>query len=218
MNLSGIAGASTSRPGGAKENAESVSYGTKDGKIRFGHLHMESTNLDSVVTSGVYLQAYDSRHYMTMDIDGHRKGWTINRCPGTYEILCSTDNKQKDIGFFLLAENGDVVIRAPNGRVRISGLDVDIRAIGSDNTKGTINLDSNNSVNVKTGSFDVNATVGIKLFTPYTMDIISNVALNLTSNFTNCLTSTSRIYPNKSAIPTQSTLKFILNSAYSILG
>lgn len=216
MNLSGISGANTSRPGGAKTNAEAVSYGTKDGEIKFGHLHMEDANLDSAVTAGVYLQAYDSRHYMSMDIDGHRKGWTLNRCPGTYQILCGTDTPDKSNGFFLLSENGDIVIRAPNGRVRISGLDVDIRASGPDSTRGTINLDSNESVNIKTGSFDVKATVGVIMFTPYTMDIISNVALNITSNFVNNLTSASRVYPNKDAVPTQSTLKFNLNSAYLV--
>jgi hypothetical protein len=214
MNLSGLTGANTSRPGGTKENAETVSYGTKDGELRFGHLHMESANLDSAVTAGAYLQGYDSRHYIALDVDGHRKGWTLNRCPGTYEILCGTDTRERDLGFFLFSENGDIVIRAPNGRVRISGLDVDIRATGPDSTRGTINLDSNESVNIKTGSFDVNATVGIKMFTPYTMDIIANTTMNLTSNFVNGLTSASRIYPNKDALPTQSILKFNLNSSY----
>jgi len=211
MNLTNL---NFSLAGGQKTNPETISYGNKDGLIQFGRLHMESDNLNTSVTSGVYLGAYDSRHYMTFDIDGHRKGWTLNRCPGSYEILCGTETPQKDIGFFLLSENGDIVIRAPNGRIRLSALDIDIRATGPDNTKGTINLDSNQSVNVKTGSFDVNATVGVKIFTPYTMNLVSNVAMNLTSNFINGLTAASKTQNSKTAIPFESTFEFNFKSAY----
>lgn len=211
MNLSDV---NISLPGGEKTNPQTISYGNKDGRIKFGHLHMENDNLSSAVTSGVYLGAYDSRHYMSLDIDGHRKGWTLNRCPGTYEILCATDTPQKDIGYFLLAENGDIVIRAPNGRVRISGLDVDIRATGPDSTRGTINLDSNQSVNIKTGSFDVNASVGVKMFTPYTMNLISNVGLKFTSNFIEGLTAASNSQVNKDFI--LSSFDFKTKSAYTL--
>jgi hypothetical protein len=211
MNLSDI---KVRSEGKEKENQDRIIYGNKDGQIEFGHIHLSNDNLDSNVTSGVYLQAYDSRHYMTMDIDGIRKGWTLNRCPGSYEILCGTETKERDIGFFLFSENGDIVIRAPKGRIRLSALDIDIRASGEDNTRGSVNIDSNQSVNIKTGSFDVKANVGINIFTPYTLNMIANTTLNITSNFVNSLTSASRIYPNKDAIPAQSVIKFNLNSNY----
>lgn len=213
MNLSAIKARSD---GKEKENQDRIIYGNRDGQIEFGHLHLSGGGLESDVTSGVYLQAYDSRHYMTMDIDGIRKGWTLNRCPGSYEILCGTDTKERDAGFFLLSENGDIIIRAPNGRIRLSALDIDIRASGEDNTRGSINIDSNQSVNIKTGSFDVKANVGVNIFTPYTLNMIANTTLNITSNFVNSLTSASRIYPNKDAVPTQSIIKFNLNSNYFI--
>lgn len=211
MNLSGL----KARSGGKeKTNKDHIIYGNKDGQIEFGHLHLSNGDLDSDVTAGVYLQAYDSRHYMSMDIDGIRKGWTLNRCPGSYEILCGTETKERDVGFFLRSENGDIVISAPKGRIRLSALDIDIRASGEDNTRGSINIDSNQSVNIKTGSFDVKASVGINIFTPYTLDMIANTTLNITSNFVNSLTSASRFYPNKDAIPTQSVIKFNTNSSY----
>jgi len=209
MNLSGL---NISRPTGPKTNPETISYGNKDGRIQFGRLHMETDNLDSAVTSGVYLGAYDSRHYMTFDIDGHRKGWTLNRCPGSYEILCGSDTAERDIGFFLRSENGDIVISAPNGRVRISALDVDIRATGPDNTRGTINLDSNQSVNVNTGIFDVKATVGAKIFTPFTLSLISNTSMKLVSNFVEGLSAATSTTPSKTA--PDSTFQFNRISSY----
>ena len=206
------------RPTGEKRNPEYVKYGTKDGQLEFGHLHLGSEGeLKSDVTSGVMLQAYDSRHYMTMDIDGVRKGWTLNRSPGPTQTICASDNagivgSDKGVGYFLLAENGDIVIRAPKGRVRISGLDVDIRADGTDNTRGSINLDSNQSVNVKTGSFDVKASIGVRIFTPYVMDLVGNTKINLISNFINGLSAACAALPNK-AYP-KSTEEFIKKSSY----
>jgi len=194
VNLSDI---NNSRPTGPKTNPETISYGNKDGRIKFGHLHMENENLDSCVTSGVYLSAYDSRHYMSFDIDGHRKGWTLNSCPGSYQILCGEDIKKGDFGFFLLAENGDIVIRAPNGRVRISGLDVDIRADGPDNTRGSVNIDSNQSVNINTGIFDVKASVGAKIFTSATLSLIGNTSMKIVSNFVEGLSAATSTKPSK---------------------
>jgi len=202
------------RPTGPKENPEYVKYGTKDGQIEFGHLHLSGQgSLESDVTAGVYLQAYDSRHYMSMDIDGPRAGWTLNRCPGPYQILCASDNAGKagsdtGVGFFLYSETGDIVIRAPKGKIKLSALDIDIRADGGDNTKGSINIDSNQSVNIKTGSFDVIATTGAKIFTPKNIELIANTSMALISNFINGITSASSTKRNPSSPPSQSTEKF----------
>ena len=202
------------RPGGKKKNPEHIVYGNKDGQIEFGHLHLAGEGgLSSDVTSGVYLQAYDSMHYMSMDIDGPREGWTLNRCPGPYEIISASNNagvvgSDTGVGYFLLAENGDIVIRAPKGRIRLSALDIDIRADGQDNTRGSINLDSNQSVNIKTGSFDVIANTGAKIFTPKSLNLIANTSMGLVSNFINGLTAASSKKPSKSAPIAQSTQRF----------
>jgi hypothetical protein len=207
------------RPGGEKESREHVEYGTKDGQIEFGHIHLASSSgLESDVTAGVYLQAYDSMHYMSMDIDGPREGWTLNRCPGPYEIISasnnagivreSVDKTWPGVGYFLLAENGDIIIRAPKGRIRMSALDIDIRADGPDNTRGSINIDSNQSVNVKTGSFDVIASTGVKIFTPKSMNLIANTSMTMVSNFMNGLTSACAKKPSKSSPISQSTERY----------
>lgn len=181
-----------------KQERASIEYGHRtNGTIRFGHLHLGSEGeLKSDVKSGVMLQAFDSRHYMTMDNDGVRKGWTLNRCPGVYAIKCATDSagmvdSDDGIGFFLLSEKGDIVIRAPKGRIRLSAQDIDIRADGVDNTRGTINLDSNQSVNIDTVLFDVKASSGIRMFTPFTLDLVANTMMSFSTNFIRGLTSAS---------------------------
>ncbi len=216
INLSSL----KTSPGGRgeKKNPEYVKYGTKDGQIEFGHLHPANQDLTaSNVTAGIHLQGYNSLHYMSFDIDGKREGWTLNRSPGPYQIISASKNagivnagkeSWPGVGYFLLAENGDIVIRAPKGRIRMSALDIDIRADGQNNTRGTINLDSNQSVNIKTGSFTAEASLGVVITTPRSMNLIANTSMTMVSNFMNGLTAACANKPNKSAPTTQSTKRF----------
>ena len=212
-------GSQKNRPqDGAKTNPEYKQYGTKDGQIEFGRTNLAQNGKESDVTSGVYIQAFDTRHYCAMDIDGPRKGWTSNRCPGPYQIWCASDDAGNNsvtdpiggswpgVGFFLLAENGDIVIRAPKGRIRMSAMDIDIRAEGPNPERGSINLDSNESVNIKTGTFDVIADKAIKLYTPKTFQILANVSCSIVSNFVTGLTAASEYKPDKSNLLTQATM------------
>lgn len=206
---------------GPKSDPETITYGNKDGSIHFGYLYSGNINATSAnAVAGVHLQGFHSLHYISLLKNGPMKGSTINRCPGPYQIVCASEHAgnvgdTEGNGFFLFAENGDVVIRAPNGRVRISGLDVDIRAEGTDNSRGSINLDSNQSINFKTGSIDLKANLGIKMFTPKSIDIIANTSLGLISNFVNGLTAASRSRPAKNVPLEASTTKFIKSQSYS---
>lgn len=206
---------------GPKNNPESIAYGNKDGKIHFGYLYSANVNATAAsAIAGVHLQGYHSLHYMSMMKNGPMQGSTINRCPGPYQIVCASEHagvigKDEGTGFFLFAENGDVVIRAPNGRVRISGQDVDIRAEGVDTSRGAISLDSNQAINLNTGSLDIKAGLGIKLFTPKSIDIVANTSLGLISNFVNGLSSGSTSRPAKNIPSSASTQKFNSTQSYS---
>jgi hypothetical protein len=188
---------------GTKTNTESIEYGNKDGKIYFGYLHAGNIKCDSSsAVSGVHLQGYHSLHYLTMVKNGPMQGTTIIRSPGPFQVISSTEHSGQvgetdGIGCFIESENGDIVIRAPRGRVRISGLDVDIRADGTDSSRGSINLDSNQSINLNTGSFDLKTSLGARLFTPKSIDIVANSSINFISNFTKGLTVASSKRPGK---------------------
>ena len=129
----------------------------------------------------------------------------------------NVEGKSKDwagVGFFLLAENGDIIIRAPKGRIRMSAMDIDIRAEGPDLTRGSINLDSNESVNIKTETFDVTANKGLKLFSPKSVEIVANTSLNLVGNFVSSLSAASNYKPDK--LNPITTVKMLLKQNYSI--
>lgn len=199
----------------SKEERTNLAYGHRSrGTIKFGHLWLDDEgSLETTVQSGVMLQAFDARHYCSMDINGTRTGWTLNRCPGRYQILCGTDLEADDMGYWLRSEMGDVVIQAPNGKVRIEAQDIELIATGADNSRGFIKLDSNTAVEVETQNFKVTGKAGISLFTPYTMDLRSNGALRLTSNFVRGLSTATTSKPDKLNPLTK--LSYIVNQDYT---
>lgn len=175
---------------GPKETAESIQYGNRFGSIYFGGLNLAGKGgLESDVISGITLQAHNSLHYLQMENDGPRKGWTLQRNPGVWEVKCADKVEEGQIGGMIHVENGDLVLKAPNGRIRLQAVDIDIRAEGYDSTTGFVNLDSNNTVKVKTGKFKVTADDGVSLFSPQSINIVSNTAMNLASNFVGGFTS-----------------------------
>lgn len=175
---------------GSKQTFEAIEYGNREGKIAFGTLNLSGQGgLGADVLTGVELQACHSLHYLHMENSGPREGWTLQRNPGVWEVKCADTVKEGEIGGYIEVQNGDLVLKAPNGRIRLQAADIDLRADGYDSKTGVINIDSNNQVRIKTGKFTVTSENGIGLFSPQAIDLVSNTAMNLTSNFVGGITS-----------------------------
>lgn len=198
-----------------KESKEEIGYGNMYGEIQFGHLNLAGTNgTEADTMSSVKLQAWDDIHYIAMDMDGKRPGWTTNRCPGVWQVKCGDERKPDDISMFMRAENGDIIIQAPNGRIRLQAQDIDIRAEGEDNTRGTINIESNQSVNIKTANVDIRGSVGINIQTPFSINLVANASMNMYSNFVNGLTCASTPLSGGAKANPGPTSEFLLKSNY----
>ena len=191
---------------GSKETFESVQYGNRFGGLYFGGLNLAGNGgLESDVVSGVTLQANNSIHYVQMENNGPRKGWTLQRNPGVWEVKCADTVKDGEIGAMIHVENGDLVLKAPNGRIRLQAVDIDIRADGFNEKTGNINIESNNTVKIRTGQFKVTSENGVSLFSPQAINIVSNTAMTLASNFVGGVTSAAaqiggKAFPQSTAI------------------
>jgi hypothetical protein len=191
--------------GGAEKNTDALSYGNRHGDIKFGHLHRaKGSSPTSNVTSGVMLQAHDSMHFMTMDNTGHRAGWTIQSTPGSHNITCGQKipegtNPTDFCSFFCVAENGDIVLSAPNGKIRLNAQDIILFAEGPGaEGKGNIHLNSSKAIYADTGIFDVKASQGAKIFSPRNMEIVANTSMNISAPFVQGLTSaTASLFHHK---------------------
>lgn len=140
------------------KNYETKRTGTKDGMVSFGHIHPDQ------VKSSVMIQGQESLEYIAIDQTEPRRRWMTHRCRGRYQVGCGDDIPKDKVGFWVNAESSDILIQT-KGRIRMEAENIDLIARGPDPSKGVINIQSNESVNVETKKFTVNANESLSLYT-----------------------------------------------------
>lgn len=169
---------------GEKKTFRCVEYGTTDGQIRFGHLHGAPS---SKVQSDVMLRASDPLHYMSMDKDGDRKGWTVNRCPNVWELKCGDNTDPKKPAVYVETINGDIIFKATNGRIRFQALDIDLIATGPDSERGVIDIRSNQAINLDSSKIDIKAKSSLKMVSTGAGEMAFNQSLKMFYGFGQCI-------------------------------
>ena len=159
---------------GAKLNYTEVGLGNDKGAIKFGHLHKKGD-----VTAGVLLQTPDAEHQLSLDIDTPRKGWTTSTSPGVFQVECGSSMKEPENTMILTAVNGDISIKASNGKIRLQGTDIELVAMGEGQTKGNIKLTSSENVIVESKKVLVTAKTMYKIATPGTGQLVANGVLEM---------------------------------------
>ena len=159
-----------------QKNYHTVRYGNADGEIRFGHIHDDNNISGVMIRNG-----HEDLNYITLEATGedHRKGGTICRSTGSFQIKAGDRVGKNKPGVYIDAANGDLVLRAPNGRVRIEGINIDLIASGPDGKNGVIRLESNEKVLIKTKIFDANGSTSAKIFSEVTVDVIGKTICNI---------------------------------------
>ena len=161
----------------AKANYTGIRYGNDHGSLNCGHIHKPGD-----VTAGVMLQAKDGRHTFFMDNDGQRKGWTSAVAPGNYQVSCGEDNEEAQDSMFLHASNGNIIILATNGKLRLQATDIELVAIGEDGSKGNIKMTATENVSIDCKKFQFNAKNYYKLCTSGEADLVANGVMQIYSS------------------------------------
>ena len=161
---------------GTQKNWHTIRYGTAEGELKFGHITQDNQ------TSAVMLRnGFHPTHYITLDQTGppHRKHGTICRSPGSFQVRAGDNTPKDEPGVYVEAVSGDLVLRAPSGRVRIEGQNVDIIAAGYDGQTGIINIDANDKILMRAQTIDASATASLKLFSDNTVNMIAKGILEV---------------------------------------
>lgn len=172
------------------KNYHTIRYGQSDGEIKFGHI-----TADNVQSSVLLRSGRDSNHYITLDSSGdkHRKGGTICRGPGAFQVRAG-DNVEKDkIGVYVEAVSGDLVLRAPSGRVRIEGVNVDITASGADGKNGNITMSANEKIIGDAQIIKMSGKVSTTIFSEKTCEVIGNGILNCYGGMFECVDGATKL-------------------------
>jgi len=152
---------------------------TINGALSFGRLSEKGD-----VTSSIDLTAKDGRHFIDLTENGTRKGWTTINAPGAVQISAGEDLKKEQDGIFFNSENGDIIIRARNGKLRIEALDIELVATGSGD-EGFLEVRANNSIKFDSNNFTVNAKEALKMLTRGLMTLDGKFGMQILSPIVN---------------------------------
>jgi len=177
---------------GLKRNYHAHRKGTKDSETIRGHVHN-----DNVLSAYMVRSGYDYRHYITLDSDAHRTGWTIIRCPGAFNLKAGDDIPYDKNSIYFEAINGDIVLRAKNGRIKLDAENIDLLAEGTKNNAGVINLESNEEINLKTKNVKIDADSVAKFFSSGSMQIVADASMDIYAGLADCATSSQKIKKSK---------------------
>jgi len=158
-----------------------IRYGVAEGEIKFGHIHK-----DNVVSACLLRSGFSFKHYITLDgIGGEdfRTHSTTCRSPGSFQVKAGEGVPDQQPGIFLDAENGDIVIRAANGRIRLEAIDIDIRANGADGKRGNIIIDANDACIMNGQVIDCKAKASAKFFSEKSCEIAGTTVTNIYGGF-----------------------------------
>ena len=158
----------------AKQNYTAIRYGNDHGSISFGVIHKPGD-----VTAGVKLQTHEGDHTFFMDKDGPRKGWTTSLSPGNFQVQCGERKEEAEDSMILNALNGNIIICASNGKIRLQATDIELIAVGEGGAKGNIRLDATENISTSSKSFKINSVNSLSFNSPSNMEIAANGVLTL---------------------------------------
>jgi hypothetical protein len=124
-------------------------FGTNQGELRFGDVTIDGTKLAALIRNTNPSKSSD--HFMAFGASGKFNGSTWNVCPGAHQIICGK-TPVDGVSFLTYAENGDIVIGAPNGRIRIFAKDIELISTGTSNSTGFIQMIANGGVEINSRS------------------------------------------------------------------
>ena len=171
-----------------KENFHPYYIGTEHGRLSFGHVR------DSNEISACMLQSGPDggRHYIVMEETGSAdegtKGSTKSFCPGTFTVKSGKDivnypegkDEPRNIpAIWYEAENGDIIIKAPRGRIKLEAESIELTAQGIDGRTGNILLDADDKIALNGQIVDIKSRVSTKIFSESKVDFIGKGILNI---------------------------------------
>ena len=156
----------------AKQNYTAITYGNDKGNIGFGVIHQVAD-----VTASVILQTPDAEHAFFLDGDGARKGWTSSIGPGNFQVECGSANKEAQDSMMLNAKNGNIVIKANRGKIRIEAVDIELIAVGDGGDKGNIRFFATENISGEAKKIVMTGTSSFRIATSGIGEIVAKSIL-----------------------------------------
>jgi len=138
-------------------------FGNTVGEIELDSIDARD-NKKAVMIRRIFPAPYFRRsQYISLQMSGKLDGSINVSAPACYNVRCG-ERPVNDVSAITYAENGDIILFAPRGRVRIMARDIDLIAEGNGTDTGFVNIHSNSVVDIDTTEVRINGSdaVGIE--------------------------------------------------------
>ena len=129
-------------------------FNTSEGGTYYGHSNANNAKM-AVQLRRIFPSPFKRAQYIGLQQGGALDGSVIVSAPSTFQIACGEAPVQ-DVAGVWYAENGDINIHAPRGRIRLSAMSIDLIATGDGDKTGYVSINANTKFDVEAGtvSFD----------------------------------------------------------------
>ena len=110
----------------------------------------------AVMIRRIFPSTFKRAQYIGLQMSGTLDGAINVSAPSVYNVRCG-EKPVDGVSAITYAENGDIILFAPRGRIRIMARDIDLISEGNGTTTGFVNIHSNSSIDMRTGELKINA-------------------------------------------------------------
>ena len=178
----------------AKQNYTAQTIGKNEkGSVWLGPIHKQGD-----VTSAVVLRyELDRTDQLCLDIDGERPGSTTSTSPGKFQLTCGDNMKESEDACFIEAHNGNIIIKASNGKIRMEATDIEIVTKGDGETKGHLKLNIDETIEVECKKLVTSSSVLTKLCSAGDFEQAANGVLSTYASLLSSITDAVFKKPSK---------------------
>ena len=134
-------------------------FNTTEGGLYIGHV-MENNAKMAVALRRIFPSPFKRAQYIGLQQGGQLDGGILCSTPSTFQIVCGEAPVQ-DVAGVWYAENGDINIHAPKGRIRLTAQSIDLISTGTGDETGYVNVRAN--ANFEVEATDVKMTADAKM-------------------------------------------------------
>ena len=133
----------------------------------------------AVMIRRIFPSTFKRAQYIGLQMSGTLDGAINVSAPSVYNVRCG-EKPVDGVSAITYAENGDIILFAPRGRVRIMARDIDLISEGNGATTGFVNIHSNSAIDMRTGELKMNASdrVGLAAETKINLNTTGEVKVS----------------------------------------
>ena len=185
----------------AQQNYTSQTIGKNEkGSVWIGAIHKQGDN-----TSAVALRnEQDGEHQLCLDIGPDRRSTTTSTSPGKFQVDCGKypwiqDRSEKEAmeSCLIHAHNGNIIIKASNGKIRMEATDIEMCTTGKGSTKGNVNITASENFILKCKKLQTSSSVYTKLCSAGDFEYAANGVLSIFASLINNITDSVQCKPSK---------------------